>query len=110
MRDVGKFNGHFGLFYGQLLYFTDIWDILWLFGHFFAIFGMFYREKSGNPVGALCQSLFLPLHFMISKSKTLFQCDQIRRNILAILAIFIHRYPKFHRISYSRTGLPDFSW
>jgi hypothetical protein len=58
-----------GLFYGQLVYFRAIWSILWSFdiftaiwsilwpfvmfvGHFskFSHFGMFYKEKSGNPV------------------------------------------------------------
>jgi hypothetical protein len=38
-----------------LVYFTDIWKILWTFGifvgHFgiFSRFGMLYQEKSGNP-------------------------------------------------------------
>jgi hypothetical protein len=43
------------ILYGHLVYFTDIWYILWpfdicmlrLFDIFFR-FGMFYQEKSGN--------------------------------------------------------------
>jgi hypothetical protein len=41
--------GHFGIFWGHLLYFEIIWYI-------FPRFGMFYKEKSGNP--AWTQSCF----------------------------------------------------
>jgi hypothetical protein len=39
----------------MLIYFTDIWDILWPFGTFcvrlvhFSGFGIVYLEKYGNP-------------------------------------------------------------
>jgi hypothetical protein len=36
-----------GIFFGPLVCFTAIWNIL-LFRIFFARFGMFYKEKSGN--------------------------------------------------------------
>jgi hypothetical protein len=39
----------FGLFYGLLLYFMDIWCSSWYFGIFFPLFGILYQEKSGNP-------------------------------------------------------------
>jgi hypothetical protein len=44
-----------GIVYGHLVYFPDIWYILWHFGIFcghlvyFHRFGKLYREKSGNP-------------------------------------------------------------
>jgi hypothetical protein len=48
------------LFYSHLLYFMDIWYILWTLGIFYghlvyfvviySHFGMLYQEKSGNPV------------------------------------------------------------
>jgi hypothetical protein len=44
-----------GIFYVHLVYFTDIYYILWPFGTFygclvyFSRFGMLYKEKSGNP-------------------------------------------------------------
>jgi hypothetical protein len=44
-----------GIFYVHLVYFTDIWYILWAFGIFygrlvdFFRFGILYQEKSGNP-------------------------------------------------------------
>jgi hypothetical protein len=37
---VGKLNG-------DLVYFTGIWYILWIFG-IFPSFGMLYQEKSGR--------------------------------------------------------------
>jgi hypothetical protein len=53
-----------GKFYGRLVYFTAIWNMLWQFGIFcghsaifitpilvyFSRFGMLCQEKSGNPV------------------------------------------------------------
>jgi hypothetical protein len=39
----------FGLFYGHLIYFMDIWYILWYFGIFFPSVGILYQEKYGNP-------------------------------------------------------------
>jgi hypothetical protein len=47
---------HLGIFYGNLVYFTAIWDILWplvIFYGFLVYFsrsGMLHQEKSGNPV------------------------------------------------------------
>jgi hypothetical protein len=41
--------GIFGLFYGHLVNFVDIWNILWLFDTFSPRFGILYQEKSGNP-------------------------------------------------------------
>jgi hypothetical protein len=44
-----------GIFYGHLVYCTDIWYILWPFGIFhgylvhFSRFGMLYQEKYDNP-------------------------------------------------------------
>jgi hypothetical protein len=49
MEDVGIFYVYlvyfrsFGIFYGHLVYFLAIWYI----------FGIFYKEKSGNPVAAI---------------------------------------------------------
>jgi hypothetical protein len=40
---VGLFYGHFCIFYDHLVYFVIIWYI-------FPRFGIFYKEKSGNPV------------------------------------------------------------
>jgi hypothetical protein len=40
----------FGVFSGNLVYFTGIWYILRLFGTFPPTFGMLKQEKSGNPV------------------------------------------------------------
>jgi hypothetical protein len=46
----------FGTFYVQLEYITAVWYILGLFGnlvsscYMFFHFGIFYQEKSGNPV------------------------------------------------------------
>jgi hypothetical protein len=40
------------IFYGLLVYFTDIWYLLWVllsFGIFSPCFGMLSQEKSGNP-------------------------------------------------------------
>jgi hypothetical protein len=54
--------GNLGIFYGHLVYFTAIGNILWPFGIFcghleyFVViwyisprFGILYQEKSGNP-------------------------------------------------------------
>jgi hypothetical protein len=51
-----------GIFFGHLVYFIDIWYLLWTFGIFYGHlvyfmdiwyiiphFGMLYQEKSGNP-------------------------------------------------------------
>jgi hypothetical protein len=43
-----------GIFYGQSVYFTAPWYILWPYGIFFVFvyfshFGLLYQEKSGNP-------------------------------------------------------------
>jgi hypothetical protein len=43
------FLGHSCLFYSQIVYLMAICYILWSFGIFFPRFGMFSREKSGNP-------------------------------------------------------------
>jgi hypothetical protein len=54
MEDVGIFYGHFGLFYGRLVYIVAIWYMLWSFG----IFSPLHQEKSGSPAresfGATC--------------------------------------------------------
>jgi hypothetical protein len=48
MKDVGKFYGlwsilwTFGINFGHVVYFVVIWCT-------FSLFGMLYREKSGNP-------------------------------------------------------------
>jgi hypothetical protein len=53
-----------GLFYGHLVYFTDIWYISWPFGIlcdtlvYFSRFGMLYQEKSGNPDNQFCGLVF----------------------------------------------------
>jgi hypothetical protein len=46
----------FGIFCGNLVYFTAIWYICWSFGTifvghlvYFSRFGILYQEKSGNP-------------------------------------------------------------
>jgi hypothetical protein len=55
-----------GIFNGQLVYFTAIWYILWLFGIFYGhwlyfvviwyifprLYQMLHQEKSGNPASA----------------------------------------------------------
>jgi hypothetical protein len=42
-----------GTFYGHLVYFKAIWNILWLFWSFGIFFGMLYQEKSCSEVGGL---------------------------------------------------------
>jgi hypothetical protein len=37
------------MFSGNLVYFVEMWCILWKFGAFFHRFGMLYQEKSGSP-------------------------------------------------------------
>jgi hypothetical protein len=45
-----------GIFYGRFVHFTVFCHILWTFGivvvigYIFPRFGIFYQEKSGNPV------------------------------------------------------------
>jgi hypothetical protein len=44
----------FGIFYGHLEYFMEIWNIFYLLGYFMIIwygFGIMYQEKSGKPGG-----------------------------------------------------------
>jgi hypothetical protein len=41
MEDVGSILSPFGLFYGQLVYFSHL--------VYFSRFGILYQEKSGNP-------------------------------------------------------------
>jgi hypothetical protein len=49
-----------GIFYGHLVYFTASWYILWTYGTicghlvYFSLFGMLYREESGNPGSETC--------------------------------------------------------
>jgi hypothetical protein len=58
MEDVGIFYGHLVYFTDILVYLTDMWHILCLFGIFYGNlelfpprFGMLYQEKSGTPGG-----------------------------------------------------------
>jgi hypothetical protein len=47
IEDVGNLIGR--QFYGHLLYFEAIWNIVRLFYIYFSRFGLLYQEKSGNP-------------------------------------------------------------
>jgi hypothetical protein len=47
MEDIGVCT--FGLDYGHLIYFKDIWYILRQFGIFSPNFGILFQEKSGSP-------------------------------------------------------------
>jgi hypothetical protein len=55
-----------GIFYGHLEFLTAIWYILWPFDNLIAIwyilprFGIFNKEKSGNP-GSHWQNIFFLL-------------------------------------------------
>jgi hypothetical protein len=50
MENVVIFMASFSMYFAAKLYILiAIWYILWLFGIFFPLFGMLYREQSGNP-------------------------------------------------------------
>jgi hypothetical protein len=62
----GKFYGHlvyfvaiWNILWRHFVYFTGICYILWWFWYIFPVFGMLYQEKSGNPVVDCFKILYL---------------------------------------------------
>jgi hypothetical protein len=57
MQDVGKF---YGLFYGHLVYFVAILNIVWLFGIYFPVLICCAKRNLANP-GLLPQAGYVRL-------------------------------------------------
>jgi hypothetical protein len=49
MKDVGQFYGHLFNFTAISFIFMAMWYTSWSFWYIFPVFGMLWREKSGNP-------------------------------------------------------------
>jgi hypothetical protein len=52
-------------FYGHLIYFVDIWYILWQFVTFFPVLVNFAKKKSGNPDGESLQQRLFAFEFEV---------------------------------------------
>jgi hypothetical protein len=95
LRPFGQFSRH-------LVYFVVIWYILWSFGIFcghlvhFSRFGMFYREKSGNPVFSVLvrctnknlATLFLAPHLQARNEHCLSVAEQGDQGVNVMKNIF----------------------